>query len=372
MFATAEVCGTVMPFDGFLGDSRRRPLKFQLLGYAASLALHGPPLVIFVVVWLTRALVLDHALDLPDYRRSRISYYEVPVQMVNGIPGAGNGATTSAIAVAIGGDLAAPRGKSGIGKRRSRRPLVLPLAHRRVRRAPAPVKEVAIGPEELVADDDGDAWDSQGNGAGREGQGDGGRGDDEGLDRGGLALARSGPGVGAGQPGGGLGAAGGKGAGDLQARLAGWIPPEPMHKENARLRTKGRGANDLGSEVDEDGLAGDDEALVGPPLPGRPTRVSMNYAAYLRTYEPFPTLPDSCWPPGRTTNTVLLEICVSERGEVSDVVVRESAGEEVDAYLTSAARTWRYRPRVVQGAPQPFCHPIRLVYTRALRFDQRW
>jgi TonB family protein len=359
-----------MPFDGFLSDPRTRPLKYRLLGYAASLALHGPPLAIFVAVWLTRALVLDHTLDLPDYRKTRISYYEVPVQLLNGFPGAGNGSATTPISAGAGGDLGGAKGKSAVGKRRSRRPLLLPLAHRRNRRSPAPAKEVALGPEELLTDDDGDAWDAHGFGTGVEGN-DGPGGSDAGFDRGKGALPRSGPGTAAGQPGGGAGAAIGRGAGDLQARMAAWIPPE-LHKENARLRTKGRGASDTGDEVDEEGLAGDDEALVGAPLPGRPSRVSMNYAAYLRTYEPFPTLPDSCWPPGRTTNTVLLEICVSERGEVADVVVRESAGEEVDAYLTSAARTWRYRPRIVQGTPQPFCHPIRLVYTRALRFDQRW
>jgi TonB family protein len=361
----------VMPFDDFLGDPRSRPLKYRLLGYAASLALHGPPLGVCVAVWLTRALVLDHALDLPDYRRPHLSYYEVPVQLVNGIPGAGGtGAAGSSAAALPGSDLGAPKGKSGIGKRRSRRPLTLPLAHRRIHR-PAPVKEIALGPEEFIGDDEGDAWDSAGAGTGTDGVV--GTGDAEsGAGRGKAQLARALTGTGAGVPGVGLGLAAGLGTSDLRARMAAWIPPEPPHKENARMRSRARASDDAGDEVDEDGLAGDDQALVGSPLPGRPSRVSMNYAAYLRTYEPFPTLPDSCWPPGRTTNTVLLEICVSERGDVSDVVVRQSAGEEVDSYLTAAARTWRYRPRIVQGVPQPFCHPIRLVYTRALRFDQRW
>ena len=368
LFGWLEGRRSVMPFDGFLSDTRTRPLKFRLLGYGASLALHAPPLAVFVVMWLTRVLVLDHALELPDYRRSRIAYYEVPIHLVNGVFGAGTALSPSSASNA-GSDLGAPKGKSSIGKRRSRRPLVFPLVHRRVHRTPVAQKEIAIGPEELVGDD-GDAWDQDGSGSGVEGSHGNGGGDlGGGVGKANLALAAAGAGAGA--AGRGAGAEGGQGNGSLEARLAAWIPPE-LHKENARLRTKGRGAEDFGDEVDEEGLAGDDQALVGPPLAGRPHRVSMNYAAYLRTYEPFPTLPDSCWPPGRSTNTVLLEICVSDRGDVADVVVRESAGEEVDAYLTAAARTWRYRPRVVQGMPQPFCHPIRLVYTRALRFDQRW
>jgi TonB family protein len=358
-----------MPFDGFLNDTRTRPLKFRLIGYAASIALHAPPLGVFVAIWLTRVLVLDHALELPDYRRTSIAYYSVPVHMVNGTFGAGTGVDSSSSSTLAGGDLGAPKGKSAVGKRRSRRPLVFPAAHRRVRPAPAPVKPVAIGPEEL-AHDEGDAWDMNGHGNALEGShGAGGAESGAGTGKGHVALAALGSGVG--QPGRGAGAQGGRGAGSLEARLAAWIPPEPPGKD-PRLRDKNRRGSQDGDFVDEEGLAGDDQALVGPPLPGRPQRVSMNYAAYLRTYEPFPTLPDSCWPPGRTTNTVLLEICVTERGEVADVVVRESAGEEVDAYLTAAARTWRYRPRMVQGIAQQFCHPIRLVYTRALRFDQRW
>jgi TonB family protein len=98
----------------------------------------------------------------------------------------------------------------------------------------------------------------------------------------------------------------------------------------------------------------------------------MNYAAYLRTFDRFPTLPDSCWPPGRQTNAVLLEICVSERGDVNDVVIRQSAGDEVDAYVRESVRTWRYRPRMVKGTPMPFCHPIRVVYTRTQPWDRRW
>ena len=357
-----------MPFEGFLNDARARPVGLRALGYAASLAIHGPPLGFFVAAWLTRALVLDHSLDLPDYRRARAVYYEVPVQMMHGIPGDGAGAQGTSDSFTAGGIWAARVARAGsangaaggrwnfrwpsaeFGGRRCTRNLrsLVPRSSRpttawpgmptasggpssRTRPAPAVVKTaMAAATAVPCSRRRARAW---------------ARPDEA------RRLAK------------------GRGPDSDQARMAMWVPPEPKQKEN-RAR-KGRGELDgEGEEIDEGGV--DDTALVGTPLPGKPLRVSMNYAAYLRTFEPFPTLPDSCWPPGRTTNTVLLEICVSERGEVSDVVVRESAGDEVDAHLTAAARTWRYRPRMVQGSARPFCHPIRLVYTRALRFDRSW
>jgi hypothetical protein len=350
------------PFQGFLADRRTRPLGLRLLGYGTSLALHGPPLTLFAIAWLTQALVLDHALDLPDYGRKRLVYYEVPAVLVNGVPGDGRGARAGA--APRGGDLAGPRGKAGGGKRRTRRPLALPRVAR-VRKAPPPPMQVAaIGPHEDVVGEEGDALLHGGRGRTEGFDGDGpGTGDDGGGTGGGLV----GPGTGRGGPvGRGTGIGTGAGGGTIDERLANWVPPD-LRKQDGRSRGKARNEG-----PDEEDGGADDEAMVGPPLPDAPPRVSMNYAAYLRTYEPFPTLPESCWPPGRTTNTVLLEICVSDRGEVTNVVVRESAGEEVDGYLTEAARTWRYRPRIVRGTPMPFCHPIRLVYTRALRFDRRW
>jgi TonB family protein len=125
--------------------------------------------------------------------------------------------------------------------------------------------------------------------------------------------------------------------------------------------------------LDEGDFGSDDPEVVGSPLPGRPARISMDHAAYLRTYEIFPSpLPDSCWPPGRVANSMLVEICVSERGEVTDVVVRQSAGNDADSFLINAIRSWRYRPRLVMGSARPFCHPIRIVYKRELPFNRRW
>ena len=341
-----------MPFEGFLGDLRARPLRLRLLGYGTSLALHAPPLTAFVIAWLTRALVLENAIELPDYRRTHISYYEVPVEMVTGVPGV-------ALARASGdprlsaGDREGAGDRDGEGRRRTHRPLVFHQARKHERRPRATPPPVDVGPEEFAADErgpsalgDGVGHAAAGNGAGAGNGGDGGGGGVAGPGLGVSALAR-----------------GAAGPADLAALLGSWIPVELRKKVS---RPHDDDAGDPGGLLS--GEVADDVAEVGPPLAGRPSRVSMNYAAYLRTYDPLPTLPESCWPPGRVTNTVLLEICVSEGGEVSDIVIRQSAGDDVDQYLTTAIKTWRYRPRVVQGTTQPFCHPIRLVYTRVQRF----
>jgi hypothetical protein len=342
-----------MAFESYLGDARTRPFGLRLFGYVASLTIHVPPLTLFVFAWLTRELVLDHAFDLPS-SRSKLVYYEVPVQIVDGIPGGlfgDHGATRGVThARTVGGRT----GNIGSGKRRIRRPLTYAHAHKRVM---GPVPLPTVTGHDDHGSHDGNGHGHKGTAFGDHGTGPGERGAKEGE-------------------GGGLGTVAGLGASardanarhpesvSLEAKLASWIPPELEKRET------GRGKGGTGS-ADAEGAGQDqavkDEQIAGPPQPGRPQRIPMNFAAYLRTYEAFPTLPESCWPPGRLTNSMLLEICVSDRGSVDEVMVRQSAGDEVDGYLTTAVRNWRYRPRVVQGVARPFCHLIRIVYSRSPR-----
>ena len=124
-------------------------------------------------------------------------------------------------------------------------------------------------------------------------------------------------GMGAGQSGPGGEGTGPGGMGSVKA-------PEPNKGKGPRPRAKGKSTKDeeTGREFE-----GDDEGVVGTPLVGRPSRISMEHAAYLRTYDVFPSpLPESCWPPGRIANTFLLEVCVTERGEVNEVLVRAQLG----------------------------------------------
>jgi hypothetical protein len=326
----------MQPFQAFLTDTRTRPLGLRYLGYLISLGVHAPPVTVFAMTWLTQTLLLGGGMyDLPQSKNDAV-YYVVPIALdahfpgLHG-PGGGGGSPTS------GGAGKERRGAAAHVRHRARRPLMLP-AHRRTSTSVLAEKPAVIGPEEHVEEDGGL------NGLGGHGVG---------------GLAGNGTGIGHGSPGGEGDGPGGDGV--LAAR-------EPRTK-----RARPRVLEEKGSEDSlEEAFGPDDETLVGKALTDKPSRVSMEYAAYLRTYESFPSLPEACWPPGRTTNAVLVEICVTERGTVNDVVVRQSAGADTDDFLTKAIRSWRYRPRLVAGSPRPFCHPIRIVYKKELRFDRSW
>jgi outer membrane biosynthesis protein TonB len=97
--------------------------------------------------------------------------------------------------------------------------------------------------------------------------------------------------------------------------------------------------------------------------PGQqPAEVPPSEARYLRTYESFPSLPRSLWVSGRSY-AVLAQVCVAIDGGVSGVSIRNGAAPELDRAITATVRSWRYRPRVVEGAARPFCHLMRFVYT---------
>ncbi len=326
----------MLPFQAFLNDTRARPLGLRIFGYFVSLSVHAPPATAFVVSWLTQALLLGGgSYDLASPQKEAL-LYRVPVHMDSyfpglSAPGSGGGSATA------GGSGRERRGASGPVKRRSRRPLALPSESKS--QTVLAVKPTAIGPEEHVEDD-----------AAHHGPGGNGLG----------GVSGDGTGIGSGGPGGDGHGPGGEGV--LAAR-------EPRTKSRPK---EPKVVEDEGTASLEEAFGTDDVQVVGVPLPGRPSRVSMDYAAYLRTYESFPSLPEVCWPPGKTTNTVMVEVCVTERGTVNDVVVRQSAGNDTDGFLINAIRSWRYRPRLVSGSPRPFCHPIRIVYKKELRFDRRW
>jgi TonB family protein len=115
--------------------------------------------------------------------------------------------------------------------------------------------------------------------------------------------------------------------------------------------------------VDEAGAGGTGVASAAPALPSStPISISAGEAGYLRTYEDYPALPGSLRVWGRVY-TVLAQVCVSARGEVSDVAIKRGAAAELDRAVTVAMRSWRYRPRMVEGAPRPFCHLIKLDFS---------
>ncbi len=117
----------------------------------------------------------------------------------------------------------------------------------------------------------------------------------------------------------------------------------------------------LGPTADLPAQPGDPEGAL---IPGPAQELSAGAAAYLRTYETFPSLPDGSWSWTRRTYVFHLQVCVTESGQVDDVVMQRGTRPDLDAHLSRAVRTWRYRPWIVSGSARPFCHPMRITYSR--------
>jgi hypothetical protein len=101
---------------------------------------------------------------------------------------------------------------------------------------------------------------------------------------------------------------------------------------------------------------------VPPAAPPEPQAIPAHEATYLRTYETYPSLPRSLWVSGRVYS-VLAQVCVSTDGRVSNVRIKSGAAPELDRAVTSTLSSWRYRPRVVEGTPRPFCHLLKLDFS---------
>jgi periplasmic protein TonB len=59
------------------------------------------------------------------------------------------------------------------------------------------------------------------------------------------------------------------------------------------------------------------------------------------------------------TYVAMLKVCVSAQGTVSSVQLMKSATPAIDGQFPSVIGRWRYRPLVADGAPTPFCYPLR-------------
>jgi TonB family protein len=95
---------------------------------------------------------------------------------------------------------------------------------------------------------------------------------------------------------------------------------------------------------------------------GNPTKapvIAPDTARALRVYDTFPMLLARA---ALARAEVLVEVCVSDHGQVSDAVIAQGGMEAIDNTLRTAIRSWRYRPLLVNGAPTPFCHFMRIKY----------
>jgi protein TonB len=105
-------------------------------------------------------------------------------------------------------------------------------------------------------------------------------------------------------------------------------------------------------------VGGNRREMMGPRgLPYAPLKESTE----LRTYDFFPRLPASQWT-GDRPYLVVVEVCVSGDGRVSDVALVRPASSTLDPVVLEAVRTWRYNPRLVDGQPAAFCHVVAIKY----------
>jgi TonB family protein len=119
-------------------------------------------------------------------------------------------------------------------------------------------------------------------------------------------------------------------------------------------------------QEDEEAFEAEPEAPPPPaPIaeaPSTPTKapvIAPETARALRVYDTFPMVLAQA----RLAHAqMLVEVCVSDHGRVSDAVISESSVRSMDSTLRTAIRSWRYRPLVVNGAPIPFCHRMRIHY----------
>jgi major membrane immunogen (membrane-anchored lipoprotein) len=331
-----------MPFEAFLNETHARPLRAARFGFIASIAMHGPPITVFVTTWLTHALLIGSSALYPDTQSTRGTYY-IPISVYGHGPGSGGpGVEPGGGSTGNGGNR--PRaGLAGRSGRAGRRGLVAP---REVK--PLPKKTAWNDPFMAGSYASTDAHGSLGH--------DSGSGDDQ-----------AGTGHGSGNNGQGPGGPAGGGPGN--GMLADTQLDRAKEKEKAAKVSHGEShgtGKDRAAEGDDDHEVGTElDVLMDDGRAVRAAYISQDSAAYYRTEDSnFPRLYEAYWPAGRREWAMLFRICVSTEGTVSNVVVLKSASEEVDRLVGAAITSWRYRPRIVDGSPRPFCHPIRIIYAR--------
>jgi len=97
-----------------------------------------------------------------------------------------------------------------------------------------------------------------------------------------------------------------------------------------------------------------------PPLQQSAPIVSLKWG-YRRVYQTFPRLPHALTGQ-KKEYSVELQLCVAADGQVSHVGLRRGAARELDEAVVTTARTWRYRPYLVDGVARPFCHLMKIDY----------
>lgn len=143
-------------------------------------------------------------------------------------------------------------------------------------------------------------------------------------------------------------------SGDAQSGGSGTTGGPPGEGGNAGSRPGRRRPIELFGRV----VGGGRRQVIGPQ--GLPY-ASLKEATELRTYDVFPPLPAAQWA-GDRPYAIVLDVCVSGEGQVSDVALVKPASRIFDPVVLEAVRTWRYKPRLVDGHARAFCHVVAIKY----------
>ncbi|MES1183447.1 MAG: hypothetical protein ABUL60_06505 [Myxococcales bacterium] len=111
------------------------------------------------------------------------------------------------------------------------------------------------------------------------------------------------------------------------------------------------------------GVVGSPAPPPPPPKPSGPKLVSAKLGRSQLLIDPNDERYRVKLPPplarSGETYVAMLKVCVSAQGTVTAVQLMKSATPAIDGQFPSVIGRWRYRPLIADGAPTPFCYPLR-------------
>jgi protein TonB len=111
------------------------------------------------------------------------------------------------------------------------------------------------------------------------------------------------------------------------------------------------------------GVVGSPAPPPPPPKPSGPKLVSAKLGRSQLLIDPNDERYRVKLPPplarSGETYVAMLKVCVSAQGTVTAVQLMKSATPAIDGQFPSVIGRLRYRPLIADGAPTPFCYPLR-------------
>jgi TonB family protein len=159
------------------------------------------------------------------------------------------------------------------------------------------------------------------------------------------------------------------------------VPKEEDKKVEPLVGDGGGGGNTTGPGTNPDGKPDDTGTCTGPlcgagsgEVVEKPKKKKVTFVAppdmqHLRVWgdpkiHPAANTKTEILRDGKNKVTGVIQLCISETGAITSVTINRSTGYPAyDQRLIDGARTWRYRPHILQGEAVPACSFISFVYT---------